>query len=325
MYYNLREPYPNELYHHGIKGQKWGVRRFQNPDGSYTDAGRKRYGIGVRTGEIDPELAGSLIGAAAVALVAVAPYAAAGIKRSNAKRFVNKCEKERAKAPIDSNTGLKLIKQQKSTKENLKRVNPKYHTTTDPSYHNNCPNCSLAFEMRNRGYEVQAKANPNGADSVTFFERCFKPKPTIKHIGDEHPGDRIAKKYNIETDDDLNELQNTDPKKFNDFQNDMRDAWADIYSSRKDNKKFLNKFHNMMSKEPKGSRGQMSLTWDPWSGHSISYEITSNGECILYDGQSGETYKGKEIDNLISNSLLCEFRRLDNLELNIDACKEEIR
>ena len=35
----------NELYHHGIKGQKWGVRRFQNEDGSYTEAGRKRYGI----------------------------------------------------------------------------------------------------------------------------------------------------------------------------------------------------------------------------------------------------------------------------------------
>lgn len=40
---NIRHPYPNELYHHGIKGQKWGVRRYQNPDGSLTAAGRKRY------------------------------------------------------------------------------------------------------------------------------------------------------------------------------------------------------------------------------------------------------------------------------------------
>ena len=31
------------LMHHGIKGQKWGVRRFQNPDGSLTKAGTKRY------------------------------------------------------------------------------------------------------------------------------------------------------------------------------------------------------------------------------------------------------------------------------------------
>lgn len=31
------------LVHHGIKGQKWGVRRFQNEDGSLTDAGKARY------------------------------------------------------------------------------------------------------------------------------------------------------------------------------------------------------------------------------------------------------------------------------------------
>ena len=33
----------SDLRHHGIKGQKWGVRRFQNADGSLTAAGRKRY------------------------------------------------------------------------------------------------------------------------------------------------------------------------------------------------------------------------------------------------------------------------------------------
>lgn len=33
----------NYLAHYGIKGQKWGVRRFQNEDGSYTAEGRKRY------------------------------------------------------------------------------------------------------------------------------------------------------------------------------------------------------------------------------------------------------------------------------------------
>ena len=37
-----RELYANELHHHGIKGMHWGVRRFQNTDGSLTAAGRKR-------------------------------------------------------------------------------------------------------------------------------------------------------------------------------------------------------------------------------------------------------------------------------------------
>ena len=34
--------YETELYHHGVKGMKWGVRRYQNKDGSLTSEGRKR-------------------------------------------------------------------------------------------------------------------------------------------------------------------------------------------------------------------------------------------------------------------------------------------
>lgn len=42
---NVFEYYDEGTYleHHGIRGQKWGVRRFQNPDGSLTPEGQKRY------------------------------------------------------------------------------------------------------------------------------------------------------------------------------------------------------------------------------------------------------------------------------------------
>lgn len=43
----LRE---DDLMHHGIKGQTWGVRRYQNEDGTWTAAGKKRYGDDGSTG-----------------------------------------------------------------------------------------------------------------------------------------------------------------------------------------------------------------------------------------------------------------------------------
>ena len=41
MYYHNDKN--NELYHYGVKGMRWGVRRYQDSNGRYTTEGRKRY------------------------------------------------------------------------------------------------------------------------------------------------------------------------------------------------------------------------------------------------------------------------------------------
>ena len=42
-YFVAGVPYSDELYHHGILGQKWGIRRYQNTDGTLTPEGKERY------------------------------------------------------------------------------------------------------------------------------------------------------------------------------------------------------------------------------------------------------------------------------------------
>ena len=80
--------YTNELYHHGIKGQKWGVRRYQNTNGRLTNAGKKRYSDGNDNSKKSSKSKMSTakkvaIGAAVVAAAAGITYVA--IKAKNNK------------------------------------------------------------------------------------------------------------------------------------------------------------------------------------------------------------------------------------------------
>lgn len=73
-----RDEFYSSLYlaHHGIKGQKWGVRRYQNEDGSYTDEGAKRRRSDNKPGMSDGTKKALKIGAVAAgtALAAIGAY-----------------------------------------------------------------------------------------------------------------------------------------------------------------------------------------------------------------------------------------------------------
>lgn len=76
-YYGCLSPYDLALYHHGIKGQKWGVRRFQNEDRTLTPAGKERYGKG-KSGKSGGENKNSAINSDTAKKVAKTALAVAG-------------------------------------------------------------------------------------------------------------------------------------------------------------------------------------------------------------------------------------------------------
>ena len=74
-----------ELYHYGVKGMKWGVRRYQNYDGTRTAAGKKR-----AAENSDPERQKQVAKKVAVAALATATVAAAAYAYSKNPAVVNK-------------------------------------------------------------------------------------------------------------------------------------------------------------------------------------------------------------------------------------------
>lgn len=129
-----RLPKTSELYHHGIRGQKWGVRRYQNADRSLTPAGKARYSkngesqSGFR--EISPETKKKLkIAAAAVAgLTLVGASAYLGYKYGMKVPKTSKKPKIDLSKKTDEELG-KMIKRMKLEKQiNELSKEPKRHS-----------------------------------------------------------------------------------------------------------------------------------------------------------------------------------------------------
>lgn len=284
----------DELYHYGIKGQKWGVRRFQNPDGSLTSAGRKRYGVG-------EEKHGDLITWAAYKTLRLLTHVAiTSAKRASAKKLIKKCDEERAAAPVEQKTGLKRQLYTKTTEEDAKRVNPEYNIDTDGAAHVNCVNCTMALELRRRGYEVQAKLKEQGRDGYKEGEEYFGAK-TKKLL--------------------------SEPK----YTQDDNDEWIRFYRKYEPlarmgkNKEMANITISTIKKEPLGSRGQLCVSWDRYNGHSVGWEITNTGEFRIVDGQDGTVYNEKQARKFLMRACEGSYQRLDNCNFDAKKIKEAVR
>jgi len=165
--------------------------------------------------------------------------------------------------------------------EDTKEINEKYNENID--YQNNCILSTAAYELRRRGYDVEAK--PDQTNGVGLSSNHIK-----------------------EWYENANPVSLNGYNPLNIFDKNRFDKPADLARVTK----------SILKDNPPGSRGNISVGWKGLeSGHSLIYEVDDSNNVIIRDAQVAATSKQStpqlpELLTLVDNMA---YTRTDNLKL----------
>lgn len=164
--------------------------------------------------------------------------------------------------------------------EDMAAVNPMYNTNNIVHYNENCGACTIAYDLRRRGYNVAA------VDEDTYH----KSGGTLNDLLDCYDNAKlidqsdIARKYNI----------------------------SEESLTGHPTKELVSCMEKEMLSEGEGARGNFLTVWSLGGGHSISWEV-ENGEIVYRDCQTNEKV---ELDKWLGLSDKFYYFRTDNLTPN---------
>ena len=178
----------NELVHYGIKGMKWGVRRYRNKDGTLTPAGKKRYSSretnskSIRSKKASDVIASGYSDIFAMEAITTAimmgiTFAAAKLSAAAFKKSkMSELEKMKNESVFKSEKDLPKLKKREKPEESMKRTNPDFPSIGSTM---NCTFCTTAMVLREKGYDVIAKKTKSGWPSEELFTKTFNSS-TVK-------------------------------------------------------------------------------------------------------------------------------------------------
>lgn len=188
---------------------------------------------------------------------------------------------------------FKKQKEEMSDSDNQKVINSDRYYDSE-AYQQNCGYCSLAYDMRKRGYDVEAKPaywhnnefDPDAYSDKTYYvaasglsnheiEKCYKGNAQFTEVQE------IA-----------NEMQKRNIALTT---NNMIDY-----------------VEESLVKQGDGARGILSVAWTYGGGHAINYEVVGN-QVVVRDCQTGKVYKMSDFKGLVSQ---VNYMRTDTLEPN---------
>lgn len=278
-----------ELYHYGVRGQKWGVRRWQNKDGSLTPAGKAR----LRNWQGGTDVGRDLVkyaspgrkkaqrfiqNMAIYAATTVIPPLGLVIMSKNLvdinKYAFDGTDYAKKEGKYEKISDLKRKTQQYTPEQDVLLANPRLGNQKGKV--NNCTLCTSAMELRSRGYDVIARSQGSGNDP-DIYSKWFKGA----------------------------ERQTVDCTR---EQGESRKAYAN---------RAYNKLCTEIEKQGPGASGYVGINWEKSnSGHAMWYKVGNDGKVTFYDGQNGKSGIKTDKTFALADPSQHEYTRLDNCALD---------
>lgn len=195
-----------------------------------------------------------------------------------------------------------------SMEEDAKAINPNYNENNS-EYSHNCPYTSLAYDLRRRGYDVQAIGVKDGdGETKTTIETWYKNGKYVEAVPMSDNDKKLKDAYQKNL--DTKNGQEAELKYFakalygsEDKIDDvlkpenngrtiaLRDPDKEMSSAQK--QECAEKLIDTLSKQGDGARGFLSVQWTSGGGHSVAYEVKNN-KVYVCDGQIGTVWSAED-------------------------------